>query len=86
MKSNRKIFLHNQAAGARRLFEDQQHNELQSIKGLTAVLPLCASCKKVRNGNGSWEDRLEYFRTHHTCNYTHTICPTCARLLYPELF
>lgn len=86
MTTNRKTVGHNQAANLRQLFEDEQQNELQGINGLSTVLPICARCKRIRNVNGSWENRLEYFRAHHKADYTHTICPTCAKLLYPELF
>jgi hypothetical protein len=86
MTTNRKTVGHNQAAKLRQLFEDEQQNELQGINAFSTVLPICARCKRIRNVNGSWENRLEYFRAHHKADYTHTICPTCAKLLYPELF
>ncbi len=51
----------------------------------TSMVPICASCKEIRNRKGEWE-RIESF-LHRACGmtFTHTICPVCTRKLYPEI-
>ena len=78
--------LDNQAQGARQVFDKKHENVLQSAKILNALFPICANCGKIRDSNDNWLDRLEYFGNHFEGRYTHTICPTCAKMLYPELF
>lgn len=54
------------------------------IKTLTGLLPICASCKKIRNPNGSWEQLESYIQKHSEANFSHGLCIDCARKLYPE--
>ena len=75
-----------QAQGPRQVFDKKHENVLQSAKTLNALFAICAHCKKIRDRNGNWQDRLEYLGNHFEDKYTHTICPTCAMMLYPELF
>jgi len=50
-------------------------------------LPICASCKRIRNDdNATWQQIEEYIATHSEADFTHGICPDCARRLYPELY
>lgn len=56
--------------------------EARSLRGL---LPICASCKRIRDTQGQW-DRLEhYIEAHSDASFTHSICPECTRVLYPGL-
>jgi PAS domain S-box-containing protein len=63
-------------------------SELQSalskIKTLRGLLPICASCKKIRNDEGHWEQLESYIRNHSEADFTHGICPSCAKELYPS--
>lgn len=59
---------------------------MKSIKQLNGLLPICASCKKIRNDDGYWEQLEEYLRDHSGAEFSHGICPECARKLYPEIF
>jgi PAS domain S-box-containing protein len=55
------------------------------VKVLGGLLPICASCKKIRDDKGYW-NRLEgYIHEHSEAHFTHGICPTCSRKLYPEV-
>lgn len=69
---------------------DQVITELQEamtrIKVLTGLLPTCASCKKIRDAEGKWVQMEAYIQNHSEARFTHGICPTCARALYPEVF
>jgi len=62
-------------------------SEAQSeIKTLSGLLPICASCKKIRNDDGYWEQIESYIRQHSEAEFSHGICPDCARKLYPEYY
>jgi PAS domain S-box-containing protein len=58
---------------------------IAQIKTLSGLLPICASCKKIRNSDGSWEQMESYIRDHSEADFSHSICPECAVRLYPEL-
>ena len=62
-------------------------NELQealdNIKTLRGLLPICASCKKIRDDNGYWNQIESYISKHSNVNFTHGICPECSKELYP---
>jgi len=59
---------------------------LSEINKLSGMLPICASCKKIRNDEGYWEQIEYYIRQHSEAEFSHSICPDCAKKLYPELF
>jgi PAS domain S-box-containing protein len=56
------------------------------IKILSGFLPICASCKKIRDDEGYWHQIESYISDHSDAEFSHGICPTCARRLYPELY
>lgn len=59
---------------------------LAKVKTLTGLLPICSSCKNIRDDNGYW-NRLEvYLQQHSEATLTHGICPDCAHRLYPDIF
>jgi len=58
---------------------------LNKIRYLEGFLPVCASCKKIRDANGSWSEMEVYIREHTDADFSHSICPECAERLYPEL-
>jgi len=58
---------------------------LNEVKRLSGLLPICASCKKIRDDNGAWQQIEEYIHAHSEADFSHTICPDCAKALYPEL-
>jgi PAS domain S-box-containing protein len=57
---------------------------LVKIKTLSGMLPICASCKKIRNDQGYWQQIESYIREHSQATFTHGVCPECAEKLYPE--
>ncbi len=71
--------------------KDKQHtieklqNALSEIKTLREMLPICASCKKIRNDDGYWENVEEYISKHTDSQFSHGLCPGCMEKLYPEL-
>jgi CheY-like chemotaxis protein len=59
---------------------------LAKIKTLRGLLPICASCKNIRDDQGYWTQVEVYVRKHSEAEFSHSICPDCAVKLYPELF
>ncbi|MDP3911577.1 MAG: MHYT domain-containing protein [Gemmatimonadales bacterium] len=69
----------------RKLAEENQRTlvrELQAsvaeIKVLKGILPICASCKRIRDGDGRWEAVESYVRDHTNAEFSHGLCPDCA--------
>lgn len=59
---------------------------MTSIKTLSGLLPICASCKKIRDDYGTWVHIESYIKNNSDADFTHGICPECAINLYPEIF
>ncbi len=57
-------------------------NEIKTLKGM---LPICSSCKKIRDDKGYWNQIETYILDHSEAEFTHGICPDCARKLYPNM-
>jgi hypothetical protein len=58
---------------------------LRKVKTLSGLLPICASCKKIRDDNGHWHQMELYVRDHSEADFSHSICPDCATRLYPNI-
>lgn len=56
------------------------------LKFLEGFLPICASCKKIRDEGGSWQPLETYIHNRSEARFSHGVCPTCARRLYPDLY
>jgi len=54
------------------------------VKVLSGFLPICAWCKKIRDDKGYWNQLEGYIRTHSEAEFSHGICPDCAKKVYPE--
>lgn len=69
-----------------KLARDMREREeaLAEIKVLTGLLPICAACKRIRDDVGYWQQIETYITTHSDAEFSHSICPDCARRLYPE--
>ena len=61
-------------------------NEKIIGKVLGTLLPICANCKKVRDEEGSWTPLEYYISEHSEAEFSHGICPECARRLYPQFY
>lgn len=57
---------------------------LAEVRTLRGLLPICAGCKQIRDGDGAWTSVEAYVARHSDAEFTHGICPTCAARLYPE--
>ena len=58
---------------------------LDNVKTLRGMLPICASCKKIRDDNGYWNQIESYIKHHSEAEFSHGICPECTQKLYPYL-
>ena len=58
----------------------------QEVKRLSSLLPICASCKKIRDEKGQWHQIESYIRDHSDTDFSHGVCSDCAKKLYPEAF
>jgi PAS domain S-box-containing protein len=68
-----------------RLISDLE-KALSDVKKLSGLLPVCASCKNIRNDKGYWEQMEKYIKEHSEAEFSHGICPECAKKLYPGYF
>ena len=57
---------------------------LTKVKTLSGLLPICSSCKKIRDDNGYWNEVEAYIHEHSEVEFSHGICPDCMRKLYPD--
>lgn len=74
---------HRLEAERERLIAELEH-ALEHVKTLRGIVPICASCKKIRDDKGYWEQVEKYMTRHTEANFSHGICPECAARLYPE--
>jgi hypothetical protein len=58
---------------------------VSEVKVLSGLLPICASCKKIRDDQGYWRQLEAYVRDHSEAEFTHGICPECTVTLFPRV-
>jgi len=56
-------------------------DEIQLLKG---IIPICSHCKSIRNDEGYWQKIEEFVRKHPDADFSHGLCPDCAKKLYPD--
>ena len=64
---------------AHEILRKAQEYEIKKLKGF---LPICSNCKKIRNDEGYWTQVEVYVRDHSDADFTHSICPECAKKIY----
>jgi len=57
---------------------------LENVNTLGGLLPICSSCKQIRDDKGYWNKIETYVSKHSDAEFTHSLCPSCAKKLYPE--
>lgn len=60
---------------------EKAKNEVNVLQGL---LPICPSCKQIRDDKGYWKQIEEYITEHSDAQFSHSICPACIKKLYPK--
>lgn len=64
---------------------EKLHNALNQVKVMSGLLPICSSCKKIRDKQGNWVQIETYVRDHSDADFSHGICPACAKKIYGDL-
>ncbi len=59
---------------------------LNNIKTLKGLMPICASCKRIRDDKGYWNQIESYIQEHSDAEFSHGICPECAKKIYPDFY
>ncbi len=57
-------------------------NEIKTLQG---ILPICSHCKKIRDDKGYWNRIESYIHKHSDADFSHGICPECAKKYYPDM-
>ncbi len=65
---------------------EELQDALANVKILSGLLPICSSCKKIRDDKGYWNQIESYIKEHSEAEFSHGICPDCAKKLYPGYF
>jgi transcriptional regulator with GAF, ATPase, and Fis domain len=60
------------------------HSALEEVKTLQGILPICSSCKKIRDDSGYWNQIETYIQQHSKAMFSHGLCPSCSDALYGE--
>ena len=73
--------MNNERKTKRQLIEElvKMQKRIRELKGLSGVLPICCSCKKIRDDDGYWHHVETYLRDHSEVKFSHGICPECAK-------
>ncbi len=83
--------LQNEVTGRKKAEKEREKviGELQAtldeVKTLQGFIPICATCKSIRDDEGYWKQIEQYFQDHSDAQFSHSICPDCAKKLYPDL-
>ena len=72
------------AEDAREQALSEREKALDELRILRGLLPICASCKKIRDDHGDWAQMELYIRNHSEAQFSHGICPECMKTLYPD--
>ena len=60
------------------LYKEKMDKEVRTLKGM---LPICADCKSIRDDEGYWSQLEDYMTKHSEAEFTHGLCPVCAKKL-----
>ncbi|TKB25900.1 response regulator [Desulfopila sp. IMCC35006] len=70
----------------REKLRQELEDALERVKLLSGFLPICCSCKKIRDDKGYWQQIELYIMNHSDVEFSHGICEECSKELYPELY
>lgn len=75
-----------QAENDRNKLIEELQRALKEVETLRGLLPICASCKSIRDDKGYWSTIEEYFSCRSSVDFSHTLCPECLQMLYPDIY
>lgn len=70
---------------SRAVVEANLRKALAEVRTLQGLLPICTTCKKIRDGEGQWEPMEDYIGRRSGAEFSHSVCPDCVRQLYPDM-
>ena len=82
---NRFVALHRAVDESSRTLEHEVRDARADLKVLRGLLPICASCKRIRDDQGRWNQIESYVAARTEATFRHGVCPDCLRRLYPDL-
>ncbi len=86
VKERRRLRERRRAEEEREKLIGELQEALAEVRTLSGLLPICSSCKKIRDDQGYW-NQIEVYISHHTqATFSHGLCPDCAKKLYPDYF
>ncbi len=62
----------------------KQNEIISNVNQLSGLLPICTSCKKIRDDQGNWSGVETFIRNHSEAEFTHSMCPDCVKKYYPD--
>lgn len=63
----------------------ERDKALAEVRTLSGLLPICASCKRIRDKAGEWQPIERYVGERTEASFTHGMCPECMEKFYPEI-
>jgi hypothetical protein len=86
VKERRNLIERKRAEDEREKLIGELQDALAEVRTLSGLLPICASCKKIRDDQGYWNQIEDYISSRSEATFSHGICPDCAKKLYPEYY
>ena len=80
----RDITEHKRAEAERERLIKELQDAIADIKVLSGLVPICSSCKKIRDDKGYWTQLEGYIQEHTQAKFSHGVCPDCMKKLYPD--
>ncbi|WP_051327566.1 GAF domain-containing protein [Desulfatibacillum aliphaticivorans] len=85
LENSRNLEKRQEAEKARERTIQELETALSEVKKLSGLLPICAHCKKIRDDQGYWKQLEAYITSHSEVWFSHSVCPTCAKIHYPDI-
>jgi hypothetical protein len=82
---NRFVALHRAVEATSQTLEHEVQDARADLKVLRGLLPICASCKRIRDDQGRWNQVESYVAARTDATFSHGVCPDCLKRLYPDL-
>ncbi|MFH2066350.1 MAG: CHASE domain-containing protein [Pseudomonadota bacterium] len=79
------LFVQQREMNYRKKLIQELQQALSEVKQLSGLLPICSNCKKIRDDHGYWNQIETYIHKHSEAKFSHSICPDCAKKIYPDL-
>lgn len=57
----------------------------REVKVLRGLVPICASCKKIRDEAGEWNEMERYIQSRSEAEFSHGYCPECNARFREEI-